>query len=135
MKTMQIGNILTNLQKAKPPGFSHTPGTEAKPKPGSLPLSQSVSAISTLTLSDELRAKVDRLTSGGLKRSHDDHVKMKKISEVNNLETVDVPVSVTGASKMNKTDDVKDNGGNDVANDKEDADVKMAEDSDKNKPN
>lgn len=81
MKTLQIGNILTNLQKGKP-------------KPGALPLSQSVSAISTLTLSDELRAKVDRLTSGGLKRSHDDHVKMLKISE-----SVD-----TGASKMNKTD-------------------------------
>ncbi|KAL1465864.1 hypothetical protein WDU94_005394 [Cyamophila willieti] len=98
MKTLQIGNILSNLQKGKP----STPGSEVKAKPGSLPSSQSVSAISTLTLSDELRAKVDRLTSGvGLKRSFDDHVKMNKIVEHTSAGAVE-----SAGTKMNKLDDV-----------------------------
>uniref|UniRef100_A0A8D9B2J1 Protein RUFY3 n=1 Tax=Cacopsylla melanoneura TaxID=428564 RepID=A0A8D9B2J1_9HEMI len=103
MKTLQIGNILTNLQKGKPPGTgSHTPGSEGKNKPGSLPCSQSVSAISMLTLSDELRAKVDRLTSGGgLKRSFDDHVKMNKITEHTSAGAGTENVG----TKMNKLDD------------------------------
>ncbi|KAI5755742.1 hypothetical protein M8J77_019308 [Diaphorina citri] len=105
MKTLQIGNILTNLQKGKAGGPSHTPGTDTKPKPGGLPSSQSVSAISTLTLSDELRARVDRMTSGGLKRSFDDHVKMNKIAEHVKDNVSDV---ADNATKMNKTDNASD---------------------------
>lgn len=104
----------------------HTPGPESRPKTGLLPSSQSVSAISTLTLSDELRAKVDRMTSGGgLKRSFDDHVKMNKIAEVNTSggscdDQVKKAEVKSNVGNDGKRTEVKDISGGDMENKMED---------------